>query len=98
MLEVDHFWAVVPAGGAGTRLWPLSRSHSPKFLLDLTGSGRTLIQQTADRLAPLVGDRLLVVTGAAHRDAVARQLRELDADSLVVEPSPRDSSAATRTR
>jgi mannose-1-phosphate guanylyltransferase len=94
MLEVDHFWAVVPAGGAGTRLWPLSRSHSPKFLLDLTGSGRTLIQQTADRLAPLVGDRLLVVTGAAHRDAVARQLRELDADSLVVEPSPRDSMAA----
>ena len=94
MLEVDHFWAVVPAGGAGTRLWPLSRSHSPKFLLDLAGSGRTLIQQTADRLAPLVGDRLLVVTGAAHRDAVARQLPELDAESLVVEPSPRDSMAA----
>ncbi len=92
--EVDHFWAVVPAGGAGTRLWPLSRSGSPKFLLDLTGSGRTLIQQTADRLAPLVGDRLLVVTGPAHRDAVAGQLPDLDADALVAEPSPRDSMAA----
>ncbi|MGH3346840.1 MAG: mannose-1-phosphate guanylyltransferase, partial [Nocardioides sp.] len=94
MSGIDHFWAVVPAGGAGTRLWPLSRSGSPKFLLDLTGSGLTLIQQTAERLAPLVGDRLLVVTGAAHRDAVAGQLPDLDADALVAEPSPRDSMAA----
>src|SRR5688572_18814317 len=94
MSEVDHFWAVVPAGGAGTRLWPLSRSGSPKYLLDLTGSGRSLIQQTAERLAPLVGHRLLVVTGAAHRDAVACQLPDLDADALVGEPSPRDSMAA----
>ena len=44
------FHAVVPAGGAGTRLWPLSRAGAPKFLLDLTGSGRTLLQQTWDRL------------------------------------------------
>jgi mannose-1-phosphate guanylyltransferase len=64
---LDHFWAVVPAGGAGTRLWPLSRSSSPKFLHDLTGTGRTLLQATHDRLAPLVGDRLLVVTGRPHR-------------------------------
>jgi mannose-1-phosphate guanylyltransferase len=94
MSEVDHFWAVVPAGGAGTRLWPLSRSGSPKYLLDLTGSGRSLIQQTAGRLTPLVGDRLLVVTGAAHRDAIGSQLPDLDADAILVEPSPRDSMAA----
>ena len=92
--RLDHFWAVVPAGGAGTRLWPLSRSGSPKYLLDLTGSGRTLIQQTADRLAPLVGDRLLVVTGPAHRDAVTEQLPDLDADAIIAEPSSRDSMAA----
>ena len=36
MPTLEHFWAVVPAGGAGTRLWPLSRSESPKFLRDLT--------------------------------------------------------------
>lgn len=92
--RLDHFWAVVPAGGAGTRLWPLSRSGSPKFLLDLTGSGRTLIQQTTDRLVPLAGERLLVVTGVAHRDAVAGQLPDLDAGALIAEPSPRDSMAA----
>lgn len=91
---LDHFWAVVPAGGAGTRLWPLSRSSSPKFLHDLTGSGRTLIQATRDRLAPMVEDRLLVVTGRAHRDAVLAQLPEVRADRVVAEPSARDSMAA----
>ena len=89
---MSRLWAVVPAGGAGTRLWPLSRAATPKFLLDLTGSGRTLIQATSDRLAPLVGDRVVVVTGAAHEEAVRRQLPHLD--RVVAEPSPRDSMAA----
>jgi mannose-1-phosphate guanylyltransferase len=94
MSILDHFWAVVPAGGAGTRLWPLSRSASPKFLLDLTGSGRTLLQATADRLAPLVAERLLVVTGRDHRDAVLAQLPDADPEAVVAEPSARDSMAA----
>ena len=51
LAPIDSFWAVVPAGGAGTRLWPLSRAGAPKFLHDLRGSGRTLIQETHDRLA-----------------------------------------------
>lgn len=92
--ELDHFWAVVPAGGAGTRLWPLSRAHAPKFLLDLTGSGRSLLQATWDRLVPLAGTRCLVVTGVAHRDAVRAQLPELGDEDLVAEPSARDSMAA----
>jgi mannose-1-phosphate guanylyltransferase len=75
-------------------LWPLSRAGSPKFLHDLTGSGRTLLQATHDRLAPLVGERVLVVTGAAHRVAVRRQLDAVPADQVVAEPSPRDSMAA----
>ncbi|MCW2814629.1 MAG: mannose-6-phosphate isomerase, type 2 [Nocardioides sp.] len=91
---IDGLWAVVPAGGAGTRLWPLSRSSSPKFLRDLTGTGRSLLQGTHDRLAPLVQDRFLVVTGRAHRDAVAAQLPEVDGAAIVAEPSARDSMAA----
>ena len=87
-------YAMIPAGGAGTRLWPLSRADVPKFLLDLTGSGRSLLQQTVDRLVPLVGDRVLVVTGAAHADAVRRQLPRLETDHVVAEPSRRDSMAA----
>ena len=92
--DIPGFWAVVPAGGAGTRLWPLSRSRSPKFLHDLTGSGRTLLEQTADRLAPITADRILVVTGAAHREAVREQLASLPDDAVLAEPSARDSMAA----
>jgi mannose-1-phosphate guanylyltransferase len=89
-----HFWAVVPAGGAGTRLWPLSRSAAPKFLRDLTGSGRTLLQETYDRLVPITGGRCVVVTGEAHQAAVRAQLPELAHDLVLAEPSGRDSMAA----
>ncbi|BCT75365.1 mannose-1-phosphate guanyltransferase [Sinomonas cyclohexanicum] len=91
---LGRFVAVIPAGGVGTRLWPLSRAAAPKFLHDLTGSGSTLIRATYDRLAPLVGGRFLVVTGEAHRAAVCRQIPELDPADLVLESEPKDSAAA----
>ncbi len=90
----DAFWAVVPAGGSGTRLWPLSRSAHPKFLLPLLGD-RSLLQQTADRLQRLAPpERTLIVCGPAHRAAVAEQLPRFPESSLVVEPSPRGSGPA----
>lgn len=93
--SLDHFWAVVPAGGSGTRLWPLSRADAPKFLHDLTSSGRTLVQSTWDRLVPLATPgRLLLVTGEVHADAVRAQLPQLERGNLLLEPSPRDSMAA----
>jgi mannose-1-phosphate guanylyltransferase len=94
MAAIEHFWAVIPAGGSGTRLWPLSRAASPKFLHDLTGSGRSLLQDTVARLEPLVGDRLMVVTGAAQLAAVVEQLPGVRRERLLAEPSPRDSMAA----
>lgn len=94
-LPIPGFHAVIPAGGAGTRLWPLSRRSYPKFLHDLTGSGRTLLQATWDRLAPLAGpEGVVVVTGAAHEAAVRDQLPGLAMGSVLAEPSPRDSMAA----
>ena len=87
--------AVIPAGGSGTRLWPLSRADRPKFLLSLTGSDTSLLQGTVERLRPLVPpDRTYVVTGRAHAEAVAAQLPELPPDNIFAEPSPRDSCAA----
>lgn len=94
MQTVEQMYAVVPAGGAGTRLWPLSRQGSPKFLHDLTGTGRSLLQQTVDRLRPVVGDRVLVVTGEAHREQVVAQLPRVAPDDVLAEPSARDSMAA----
>lgn len=90
---MSGFAAVVPAGGVGSRLWPLSRPERPKFLLDLLGEGTTLLQATIERLVPLA-DHVMVVTGAPHADAVAAQLPSLSAADIVAEPSPRDSMAA----
>jgi mannose-1-phosphate guanylyltransferase len=88
-------YAVIPAGGGGTRLWPLSRAGHPKFLHPLTGTSASLLQATVDRLAPLTSpEQTVVVTGAAHVAAVARQLGQLPGENIVVEPSPRDSCAA----
>ncbi len=91
---IDDFFAIVPAGGAGTRLWPLSRAQRPKFLLDLFCTGRSLLQDTVSRVAPLVGpEGTYVVTGAEHVAAVTAQL-ESPGDRVLAEPSPRDSMAA----
>ena len=88
-------YSVIPAGGSGTRLWPLSRAGSPKLLHALTGSSASMLQATVARLRPLSRlDRTYVVTGAAHAAAVARQLPDLPERNLLVEPSPRDSCAA----
>jgi mannose-1-phosphate guanylyltransferase len=93
--SLDRFYSVIPAGGVGSRLWPLSRADAPKFLHDLTGSGHTLLRDTWDRLAPLSGaDRIMVVTGRAHRAAVEEQLPELKDPNVVLESEPKDSTAA----
>lgn len=89
-------YIVIPAGGSGTRLWPLSRAAYPKFLHPLMGDARTMIQATVERLIPLADSpaRIFVVTGGAHAAQVARQLPQLPADNIVVEPGPRDSAPA----
>jgi mannose-1-phosphate guanylyltransferase len=92
---LQRFYSIIPAGGIGSRLWPLSRAGAPKFLHDLTGSGSTLLRGTWDRLAPLSGEqRIMVVTGRAHRAAVEAQLPELGDANVVLESEPKDSSAA----
>lgn len=91
----DDFHAIIPAGGTGTRLWPLSRRDRPKFLYDLLGQGRTLIQSTYDRLEAIAGKgNVYVSTGVGHVGAVREQLPQLDAGNIFAEPIPRDSTAA----
>lgn len=88
-------YTTILAGGSGTRLWPLSRAREPKFLHPLTGTDRSLLQATVDRLTPLAAaERTYVVTGTAHAAAIARQLPHVPAANLLVEPSPKDSCAA----
>ncbi|ADK86052.1 Nucleotidyl transferase [Desulfarculus baarsii DSM 2075] len=87
-------YAVVMAGGSGTRFWPASRQRRPKQLLALTG-GRSLLQQTIDRVAPLIpAERVLVVTGAGHAAEVAAQLPHLAPGQILAEPLARNTAAA----
>ncbi len=93
--QCTDFYALIPAGGVGSRLWPLSRADKPKFLYDLTGCGRTMIQDTVDRLVPLCGaEHLAISTGLRHVDAVMRQLPGLAPSQIFAEPIGRDSMTA----
>ena len=86
---------VILSGGAGTRLWPLSRELYPKQLLPLTGT-RTLLQQTVLRLEGLAAAAPLIVCNEAHRFLVAEQLRQLriTARATVLEPFGRNTAPA----
>jgi len=87
---------VILSGGAGTRLWPLSREMYPKQLLSLT-SKQTMLQDTAIRLAAISGALPpIVVCNEAHRFTVAEQIRALDiqASAILLEPSGRNTAPA----
>ncbi|MFI4878035.1 MAG: mannose-1-phosphate guanylyltransferase/mannose-6-phosphate isomerase [Steroidobacterales bacterium] len=86
---------VILSGGAGTRLWPLSRELYPKQLLPLTGL-RTLLQQTALRLDGLSASAPVVVCNEAHRFLVAEQLRQLRVEprATILEPFGRNTAPA----
>lgn len=93
--DIPGFYVVIPAGGAGTRLWPLSREGHPKFLLDVTLKGRSLIQATWDRLIPLTSPaRTTIVAGPAHVKSIRDQLPDLLLNNIFCEPGPKDSMAA----
>lgn len=90
-------YAIVLAGGTGTRLWPLSRTLLPKQLLNLNGR-ETLLQQTAQRLMGQVSpEHIYTVTNENHRFEVRSQLHAIDpklADAILVEPESRNTLPA----
>jgi mannose-1-phosphate guanylyltransferase len=87
-------WAVVFAGGIGTRFWPLSTPRRPKQVLALVNE-RPLIADTVARLAPLVpAERVLVVTSADIADALHEAIPEVPRSNLLIEPRPLGTAAA----
>src|ERR1700761_7288452 len=86
---------VILSGGAGTRLWPLSRELYPKQLLALIGE-RTMLQQTALRLEGLSATAPVVICNDAHRFLVAEQLRQINIEprAMVLEPFGRNTAPA----
>ncbi len=86
--------ALILAGGSGTRFWPLSRKARPKQLLALEGE-RSLLQETVDRLQPLVAPAdVWVCTTRALAEAVREQLPEVPADQVLAEPEGRNTCPA----
>ncbi|OQX83026.1 mannose-1-phosphate guanylyltransferase [candidate division KSB1 bacterium 4484_87] len=85
-------YAVIMAGGEGTRFWPKSRSKRPKQLLNIVDSD-TMIQATVRRLKGLVDwDHILVVTTEHQRDALLEQLPLLSPENLIVEPKGKNTA------
>lgn len=87
---------IILAGGKGERFWPVSRLKRPKQFLCLDGSGRSLLQGTADRLLDLAGgwDNLWVITSAIIAEGVKEQLPDLPESNILVEPQGRDTAPA----
>jgi mannose-1-phosphate guanylyltransferase len=83
------FYALIMAGGVGTRMWPLSRRDRPKQSLSLDGE-RTMFEHAVDRIAPLFQpEQIFVVTGAEHITPLAAQAPELPAENFIIEPEGR---------
>lgn len=89
----SNFYAVIMAGGGGTRLWPLSRSNRPKQMLKL-GSERTLFQLAFDRLeGEFPPERILVVTVAEQAEALQMQAPAIPHQNFLIEPMPRGTAS-----
>lgn len=88
----QHLYAVIMAGGIGSRLWPRSRAGSPKQFLDLVGRD-TMLQDTVRRIEPLIPvERILVVVGEEHAETVLEQIPGMSRDNLVLEPEARGTA------
>jgi mannose-1-phosphate guanylyltransferase len=90
---MEHTYAVIMAGGGGTRLWPVSRKEKPKQLLPLIGQ-ETLFQSTVQRLNNLfTPDRILVVTVEEQAREMRLQVPEIPAENYIIEPAPRGTAS-----
>lgn len=90
----EHYYAVILAGGGGTRLWPMSRSDLPKQLLPLVEDS-SMFHVSVERLAPLfTPDRIYVVTGDRFAEKMREDAPEIPAENFIVEPEGRDTAPA----
>ncbi len=84
---------VIMAGGIGSRFWPMSTPELPKQFVDILGTGKTLIQMTADRFATVCPpENIWVVTGSKYVEYVEKQLPQIPEDHIIVEPEGRSTA------
>ena len=86
-------YAVIMAGGVGSRFWPMSKSSFPKQFLDILGTGETLIQQTFNRLQKICpAENILIVTNTNYKDLCLEQLPNLAESNILCEPAMRNTA------
>src|SRR4029078_10202129 len=92
--EISNRFVIIMAGGRGERFWPVSRQKTPKQLITLLGK-RSFLQQTVDRVLPLVPlKNILIITNEMQAATVRKQLPKLPKENVIAEPCGRDTCAA----
>lgn len=90
---MQHYYAIIMAGGVGTRFWPMSTTQHPKQFLDILGSGETLLQQTYSRVSKVCRkENIFVVTSTAYESLVAEQLPELLKENILCETARKNTA------
>src|SRR6188474_2158828 len=88
-----NYYAILMAGGVGSRFWPVSTTEFPKQFHDMLGAGQTLIQKTFSRLSKLVpAENILVLTNEKYNDIVLAQLPQIKAGQVLLEPAMRNTA------
>ncbi|MGB5370456.1 MAG: mannose-1-phosphate guanylyltransferase [Flavobacteriaceae bacterium] len=89
----NNYYAVLMAGGVGSRFWPISTSENPKQFHDMLGTGDTLIQKTFKRLNKFIPtENILILTNARYNDLVLEQLPLVKQEQVVLEPAMRNTA------
>lgn len=92
MSNKDNY-AVIMAGGVGSRFWPVSKMSYPKQFHDMLGTGKSLLQQTFTRLAKIVPEnQILILTNLEYVDLVKQQLPEINKERIIAEPAMRNTA------
>ena len=93
MTKKNNYYAVIMAGGVGSRFWPISTSAYPKQFHDMLGTGSTLLQKTFYRLNKFVPtENILILTNTNYKDLVLKQLPNVETQQVVLEPAMRNTA------
>ena len=89
----NNYYAIIMAGGVGSRFWPVSTADFPKQFHDMLGSGHTLIQKTFSRLSKIIPtENILILTNTRYKDIVLEQLPEISEAQVLLEPQMRNTA------
>ncbi len=88
-----NYYAIIMAGGVGSRFWPVSKESFPKQFHDMLGTGQTLLQKTASRLEGLIPkENIIILTNERYSDLVLEQLPQISKNQIIAEPAMRNTA------